>query len=79
MLLINLDLRHVRTGVKLSRAEIIEAEHLKLLDRTAQRQKTAKAALAKHGVTPRIDIGSGHVPQNVARAYSRCSVRGLIA
>lgn len=74
MQLINLDLRRVRTGVKLSRAEIIEGQYEALCARTERRQRAAKAALAKQGVEPRIRIGSGWVPSYIARHFLHVKV-----
>jgi hypothetical protein len=67
--LINLDLRHVRTGVRLSRAEVVEAQWNSLCARTARRQRDAKAALACRGVAPRVLIGSLYVPHHVAKHF----------
>jgi hypothetical protein len=73
----NLDLRHVRTGVKLSRAEVLDSEYHALCARTERRQRAAKAALARRGVAPRVVIGSGWVPSYIARHFHHCAVRGL--
>jgi len=69
MQLIGIDLRHVRTTVRLSRAEIVEAEHLALCARTAQRQRAAKAALARNGVEPRVLIGALYVAPRIAKHF----------
>ncbi|MDE1007698.1 MAG: hypothetical protein OSB38_18700 [Paraburkholderia fungorum] len=69
MQLINVDLRHVRTNVRLSRAEIVEAQWNSLCTRTAQRQRAAKAALARRGVAPRVHIGALYVAPHIAKHY----------
>jgi len=76
MQLINLDLRHVRTGVRLSRAEIVEAQWNSLCARTAQRQQAAKAALARRGVAPRVQIGALFVPKHIAKHFHHCPTVG---
>lgn len=76
MLLINLDLRHVRTGVKLSRAELVTSEYEALCARTARRQRAAKAALARRGVAPRVSIGSLFVPHHIAKHFHHCPTVG---
>jgi hypothetical protein len=76
--LINVDLRHVRTGVRLSRADRLDAEYLALRARTEQRQRAAKAALACRGVTPRVRIGALYVPPCVAKHFAHSdSVGGV--
>ncbi|PXW23380.1 hypothetical protein [Paraburkholderia caballeronis] len=77
MSLINIDLRHVRTGVRLTHAEIAEAAYLALCIRTANRQRAAKEALNRRGITPRTPIGTGYVPPAVARVFTHSNVRGL--
>jgi hypothetical protein len=78
MHLINLDLRHVRTGVRLSRAEVVESQWDALCARTARRQRAAKAVLASRGVAPRVQIGSAWVPSYIAKHFHHCAVRGLV-
>lgn len=72
----NLDLRHVRTGVRLTRAEVIEAQHEALCARTRRRQRAAKEALRRAGVQPRVRIGVHYVAPRVARAFLHCNVGG---
>jgi hypothetical protein len=73
----NLDLRHVRTGVKLSRAELVDSEYQALCARTERRQEAAKAALVRRGVEPRVRISSAWVPSYIAKHFNHCAVRGL--
>jgi hypothetical protein len=68
------DLRHVQTNVRLSQAEILDAEFAALQARTEQRQRAAKADLARRGVQPRVAIGSGHVPHYIARHFLHVKV-----
>jgi hypothetical protein len=68
------DLRHVQTNVRLSRNEILDAEHKALCARTEQRQRAAKAELSRRGVQPRVAIGSGFVPNYIARHFSHVKV-----
>ena len=77
MPLTNVDLRHVRTGVKLSRAEIADSEYMSLCARTARRQRAAKAELRRRGVVPRVLIGGAWVPPSVARLFTHTNVRGI--
>jgi hypothetical protein len=70
----NLDLRHVRTGVKLSRAELLDSEYQALCARTERRQEAAKAALVRRGVEPRVRIGSIYVPHHIARVFTHIKV-----
>jgi hypothetical protein len=72
----NLDLRHVRTGVKLSRAELMDSEYQALCARTERRQRAAKAALARRGVEPRVTIGSLFVPKHIAKHFHHCPTVG---
>jgi hypothetical protein len=68
------DLRHVQTNVRLSQAEIIDSQYKALGARTEQRQRAAKADLARRGVQPRVRISGAYVPPNVSRQYQRCKV-----
>lgn len=72
----NLDLRHVRTGVKLSRAELLDSEYHALCARTERRQRAAKAALASRGVQPRVAIGALFVPKHIAKHFHHCPTVG---
>lgn len=72
----NVDLRHVRTGVRLTRDEKIESEYGALCARTRRRQRAAKAALRRAGIEPRVKIGSAFVPPRVARQFLHCGVGG---
>jgi len=73
----NIDLRHVFTGVRLSRQEIVEAEYRALCVRTERRQKAAKARLVERHVEPRVAIGSKYVPPAVAKHFQHIGwIRG---
>jgi hypothetical protein len=72
----NLDLRHVRTGVKLSRAELMDSEYQALCARTERRQEAAKAALVRRGVEPRVRIGALFVPSYIAKHFHHCPTVG---
>jgi hypothetical protein len=72
----NVDLRHVRTGVRLTREEIVESQLEALGARTRRRQRAAKEALRRAGVEPRVRIGSGYVPPRVARQFLHCAIGG---
>jgi hypothetical protein len=61
----------------LMRARVLDLQYEMLCARTARRQKAAKAALERRGVTPRTPISTGYVPQNVARVFLYTNVRGL--
>jgi hypothetical protein len=74
----NLDLRHIKTNVRLSRAELVDSQYQALCARTERRQRAAKAALAGRGVQPRVVIGSGWVPSYIANHFHHCAVRGLV-
>lgn len=74
MQLINVDLRHVRTGVRLSRAELADSQYQALCERTKRRQEAAKAALVRRGVVPRVRISSIHVPPHIARVFTHIKV-----
>jgi hypothetical protein len=67
--LINLDLRHMRTNVRLSRAELMDSQYQALCARTERRQRAAKAALARRGVAPRVVIGALFVPKHIAKHF----------
>jgi hypothetical protein len=68
------DLRHVQTNVRLSQSEILDAEYKALCARTEQRQRAAKADLARRGVHPRVAIGSGYVPHYIAKHFLHVKV-----
>lgn len=68
------DLRHVQTNVRLSQAEILDAEFAALQARTEQRQRAAKQDLTRRGIEPRVRISGAYVPPNVSRQYQRCKV-----
>jgi hypothetical protein len=74
--LINLDLRHVRTNVRLSRAELVDSQYQALCARTERRQRAAKAALARRGVAPRVAIGALFVPGYIAKHFHHCPTVG---
>lgn len=73
MPLTNVDLRHVETGVTLTRAERMAAEmrHLAAMNDAQLAEK--KARNARRGLGP-MQIGAAHVPDNVARAFTRVKV-----
>jgi hypothetical protein len=72
----NIDLRHVRTGIKLSRAELLDSEYQALCARTERRQEAAKAALVRRGVEPRVRIGALFVPSYIAKHFHHCPTVG---
>lgn len=76
MQLINVDLRHVKTNVRLSRAELLDSEYQSLCARTERRQRAAKAALASRGVAPRVAIGALFVPHHIAKHFHHCPTVG---
>ncbi|TDV39562.1 hypothetical protein C7405_101681 [Paraburkholderia caballeronis] len=79
MSLINLDLRHVRTGVHLTRAELADSAYEALCARTARRQREAKASLEHRGVAPRVQIGSLYVAPRIAKHFQHSdSVGGVL-
>ena len=73
----NIDLRHVRTGVRLTPEDQAESAQLQLCERTRRRQRAAKEALRRAGVEPRVRIGSAYVPPRVARQFRHCASGGL--
>jgi len=56
---------------------VLDLKYEMLCERTRRRQEAAKAALVRRGVTPRVRIGGGYVPRNVARVFTYTNVRGL--
>jgi hypothetical protein len=60
----------------LSRERVQDLKLEALRARNERRQREAKAALVRRGIKP-MEIGKGHVPPNVARAYTYMNVRGL--
>lgn len=72
----NIDLRTIKTGVKLSRAELLESEYQSLCARTERRQRAAKAALARRGVAPRVAISALFVPHHIAKHFHHCPTVG---
>jgi len=73
----NVDLRHIHTGIRLSASEVIAAQHDALCARTERRQREAKAALARQGVEPKVNISGAYIPPDVARQYQHIqSIRG---
>ncbi|MCY1562331.1 hypothetical protein D9M68_997060 [compost metagenome] len=70
----NMDLRHVVTGVKLSRIERMEAQlrHMVASNHAQRQQRVAENG--RRGITPRVVIGSAHVPPAVARAFAYIKV-----
>jgi hypothetical protein len=60
----------------LTRALVLEIQYEMLCARTARRQRAAKAALVRQGVTPRVCIGRCWVPPRVARAFTFMDVGG---
>ncbi|WP_354684791.1 hypothetical protein [Cupriavidus necator] len=70
----NTDLRHVVTGVKLSRIERMEAQLRHMVASNHAQHKQRKAENARRGISPRVAIGSAHVPAAVARAFAYIKV-----
>jgi hypothetical protein len=72
-----IDLRHIQTGIRLTPSEVIHAQHDALCARTERRQREAKAALERRGVTPKVAISQHYVPPSVARQFQRVQwIRG---
>jgi hypothetical protein len=63
--------------MSLLRERVFDLKYEMLCERTARRQKAAKAELQRRGVVPKVVIGSGWVPVNVARVFTHMNVRGL--
>jgi hypothetical protein len=70
----NMDLRHVVTGVKLSRVERMEAQLRHLVASNQAQRRQRKAENARRGIAPRVVIGSAHVPPAVAKAFTYIKV-----
>ncbi|MBF6987216.1 hypothetical protein [Cupriavidus sp. IK-TO18] len=70
----NTDLRHVVTGVKLSRIERMEAQLRHMVASNHAQRQQRKAENARRGLSPRVAIGSAHVPPAVARAFAYIKV-----
>lgn len=64
-----IDLKNIRTGIRLTASEVIQAQHDALCARTERRQREAKAALERRGVAPKVVISGAYVPPNVARQF----------
>ena len=75
-MLLNVDLRHIATGIRLTPSEVIQAQHDALCARTERRQREAKAALNRRGVVPRVAISAAYIPPSVARQFFCDSVGG---
>ncbi|MDR6381791.1 hypothetical protein [Paraburkholderia caribensis] len=67
-----------RSGSGISRERVMDLQLEALQSRNARRQQAAKAALVRRGVQPRVVIGRGWVPENVARNFAHMNVRGLL-
>lgn len=70
----NTDLRHVATGVKLSRIERMEAQLRHLVASNQAQRQQRKAENQRRGIGPRVVIGSAHIPPAVARAFAYIKV-----
>ena len=70
----NMDLRHVVTGVKLSRIERMEAQLRHMVASNHAQHQQRKAENARRGITPRVAIGCAYVPEAVARAFAYIKV-----
>lgn len=66
-----------RRAPGITRERVRELQYEALCSRTARRQRDAKEALVRRGVTPRTPISTGYVPPNVARVFTHSNVRGL--
>lgn len=75
-MLLNIDLRHIQTGVRLTPSEVIQAQHDALCARTERRQREAKARLTAMHIEPRVQISRNYVPPSVARQFFCDSVGG---
>lgn len=75
--LLNVDLRHIDTRMRLTRAERLAAEmrHLAAMNDAQLAQK--KARNARRGLKP-MAIGRLYVPRHIAKHFLHCNVRGLI-
>lgn len=61
----------------ITRERVSDLKYEALRSRTARRQREAKRALVRQGVTPRTPIGTAYVPPSVARNFVYTNVRGL--
>lgn len=75
-MLLNVDLRHIATGIRLTPSEVIQAQHDALCARTERRQREAKARLTALNIEPRVQIGRSYIPPSVARQFFCDSVGG---
>lgn len=66
-----------RRAPSITRERVSELKYEALCLRTARRQREAKEALARRGVTQRTPIGTAYVPPSVARTFTHMNVRGL--
>lgn len=73
----NTDLRHVNTGVHLTSQERRDAEFSHMLAANEAKHRAVVADLARRDIKPRVAIGSGYVPNRVARAFAYVAVGGL--
>lgn len=72
------DIKDLRTGIRLTHQERIDADYSHRCARVISDLLRAKIDNAIHGITsPRVAISSGHVPQRVARAFAYVAVGGL--
>lgn len=73
-MLLNVDLRHIATGIRLTPSEVIQAQHDALCARTERRQREAKARLIAQHIEPRVAISASYVPPSVSRAFAYIKV-----
>jgi hypothetical protein len=73
----NTDLRHINTGVRLTSQERRDAEFSHMLAANDAKHRAMVADLARRDIKPRVAIGSGYVPNRVARAFAYVAVGGL--
>ncbi|WP_234775212.1 hypothetical protein [Paraburkholderia tropica] len=66
-----------RRAPSITRERVRELQYEALCTRTERRQREAKAALVRRGVTPCTPISTGYVPPAVARNFTYTNVRGL--
>lgn len=71
------DLRHINTGVRLTSQERRDAEFSHMLAANDAKHRAMVADLARRDIKPRVAIGSGYVPNRVARAFAYVAVGGL--
>lgn len=71
----NTDLRHVQTGVVLTKADRAESERLQIEKRLEERRALAREINAQHGISgPRVNIGCAYLPPSIALQFTH--IRG---